>query len=50
MSDTTHRPGDIRGEMILVEQIDEFEAILGILPEHESAVLTLQKWVNYGVA
>ena len=46
MSDTTHRPGDIRGEMILVAQVDEFEAILGILPEHESAVLTLQKWVD----
>ena len=46
MSDTTHRPGDILGEMILVAQVDEFEAILGILPEHESAVLTLQKWVN----
>ena len=46
MSDTTHRPGDILGEMILVAQVDEFEAILGILPEHESAVLTLQKWGN----
>ena len=46
MSDTTHRTGDILGEMILVAQVDEFEAILGILPEHESAVLTLQKWVN----
>jgi hypothetical protein len=46
MSDTTRRPGDILGEMICVAQVDEFEAILGIMPEHESAVLTLQKWVN----
>ena len=46
MSETTRRPGDILGEMICVAQVDEFEAILGIMPEHESAVLTLQKWVN----
>ena len=46
MSETTRRPGDILGEMICVAQVDEFEAILGILPEHESAVLTLQRWVN----
>ena len=46
MSETTRRPGDILGQMICVAQVDEFEAILGILPEHESAVLTLQRWVN----
>ena len=46
MSETTRRPGDILGEMICVAQVDEFEAILGILPEHEAAVLTVQKWVN----
>ena len=46
MPETTRRPGDILGEMICVAQVDEFEAILGIMPEHESAVLTLQKWVN----
>jgi hypothetical protein len=46
MSDITHRPGDIRGKMILVAQVNEVEAILGVLREHESAVLTLQKWVN----
>ena len=47
MSNTTRRPGDILGEMILVAQVDEFEAILGIMPEHEAAVLALQQWVNY---
>ena len=46
MSETTRRPGDILGQMICVAQVDEFEVILGILPEHESAVLTLQRWVN----
>ena len=46
MSDPTRRPGDILGEMICVAQVDEFEAILGILPEHEAAVLDVQKWVN----
>ena len=46
MSDTTRRPGDILGEMICVAQVDEFEAILGIMPEHEAAVLAVQKWVN----
>jgi hypothetical protein len=46
MSDTTRRPGDIQGEMICVAQVDEFEAILGIMPEHEAAVLALQQWVN----
>jgi len=46
MSETTRRPGDILGEMICVAQVDEFEAILGIMPEHEAAVLALQQWVN----
>jgi len=46
MAETTRRPGDIRGEMICVAQVDEFEAILGIMPEHEAAVLSLQDWVN----
>ena len=46
MSDTTRRPGDILGEMICVAQVDEFEAILGIMPEHEAAVLAVQDWVN----
>jgi len=46
MSETTRRPGDILGEMICVAQVDEFEAILGIMPEHEAAVLAVQKWVN----
>ena len=46
MSNTTRRPGDILGEMICVAQVDEFEAILGIMPEHEAAVLAVQKWVN----
>ena len=46
MAETTRRPGDILGEMICVAQVDEFEAILGIMPEHEAAVLTLQQWVN----
>jgi hypothetical protein len=46
MSETTRRPGDIQGEMICVAQVDEFEAILGIMPEHEAAVLAVQKWVN----
>jgi len=46
MSETTRRPGDILGEMICVAQVDEFESILGIMPEHELAVLTLQNWVN----
>ena len=46
MSETTRRPGDILGEMICVAQVDEFEAILGIMPEHEVAVLAVQKWVN----
>lgn len=34
------------GEMICVAQVDELEAILGIMPEHEAAVLALQGWVN----
>jgi len=46
MAETTRRPGDILGEMICVAQVDEFEAILGIMPEHEAAVLALQQWVN----
>ena len=46
MSETTRRPGDILGEMICAAQVDEFEAILGIMPEHEAAVLAVQKWVN----
>jgi hypothetical protein len=46
MSSTTRRPGDTLGEMICVAQVDEFEAFLGILPEHEAAVLSLQSWVN----
>ena len=46
MSETTRRPGDILGEMICVAQLDEFEAILGIMPEHEAAVLAVQHWVN----
>jgi plasmid maintenance system antidote protein VapI len=46
MSETTRRPGDILGEMICVAQVDEFEAILGIMPEHEAAVLAVQHWVN----
>lgn len=46
MPETTRRPGDILGEMICVAQVDEFESILGIMPEHELAVLTLQNWVN----
>lgn len=46
MSETTRRPGDILGEMICVAQLDEFEAILGIMPEHEAAVLAVQLWVN----
>ena len=32
--------------MICVAQVDEFESILGIMPEHEAAVLALQHWVN----
>lgn len=46
MAETTRRPGDILGEMICVAQLDEFEAILGIMPEHEAAVLAVQHWVN----
>lgn len=46
MSETTRRPGDILGEMICVAQLDEFEAILGIMPEHEASVLAVQHWVN----
>ena len=46
MSETTRRPGDIQGEMICVAQVDEFEAIMGILTEHEAPVLAVQKWVN----
>lgn len=46
MDETTRRPGDILGEMICVAQLDEFEAILGIMPEHEAAVLAVQHWVN----
>ena len=46
MSETIRRPGDILGEMICVAQVDEFEAILDIMPEHEAAVLAVQKWVN----
>ena len=46
MAETTRRPGAILGEMICVAQVDEFEAILGIMPEHEAAILSLQEWVN----
>lgn len=46
MSETDRRPGNILGEMICVAQVDEFEAILGIMPEHEAAVVAVQKWVN----
>lgn len=46
MPETTRRPGDILGEMICVAQVDEFEAILGIMSEHEAAVLAVQQWVN----
>lgn len=46
MSETTRRPGDILCEMICVAQVDEFESILGIMPEHEAAVLAVQQWVN----
>lgn len=46
MAETTRRPGDIVGEMICVAQIDEFDAILGIMPEHESAVLAVQDWLD----
>ena len=46
MSNTTRRPGDILGEMTCVAQVDEFEAILGIMPEHEASVLAVQHWVN----
>lgn len=46
MSETTRRPGDIMGEMICVAQVDELEAILSMMPEHETAVLALQEWIN----
>jgi len=46
MAETTRRHGDILGEMICVAQVDEFEAILGIMPEHEASVLAVQQWVN----
>ena len=46
MAKTTRRPGDILGEMICVAQVDEFEAILGMMPEHEAAVVAVQQWVN----
>ena len=46
MSEATRRPGDILGEMICVALVDEFEAILGIMPAHEAAVLAVQDWVN----
>jgi len=46
MSETDRRPGDTLGDMICVAQVDEFESILGIMPEHEAAVLALQGWVN----
>ncbi len=46
MSDSNRRPGDILGDMICIAQVDEFESILGIMPEHEFAVLSLQQWVN----
>lgn len=34
------------GEMICVAQVDELEAILSMMPEHETAVLALQEWIN----
>jgi len=46
MSETSRRPGDILGKMICVAQVDEFEAVLGVMPEHEAAIQALQDWVN----